>query len=220
MMLLVISLRSDSGCFKSKTWKWLLQVIAKGEAQGMVSKSVGIALGIALSSYVGSSGPLLVYTFVAVTGLHIFCNLKSYQAVQLRTLNPYRASKLQWRHRSRKLPWGHSRHGMKVVIVVFQHLWDLATILQVTVCQFARILFSDNWRSSTDDRNKLLCQDIWNALLMWCLFGAGLVLAEYFKSNKVATVKEVNGEEPIFPNISFFNFRLRGSKVQVLNSCL
>lgn len=50
-------------------------------------------------------------------------------------------------------------------------------------------------------------------------FGAGLVLAEYFKSNKVATVKEVNGEEPIFPNISFFNFRLRGSKVLVLISC-
>lgn len=59
----------------------------------MVSKSVGIALGIALSSYVGSSGPLLVSTFVAVTALHVFCNLKSYQAVQLRTLNPYRASK-------------------------------------------------------------------------------------------------------------------------------
>lgn len=69
------------------------QIIAKGEAQGMVSKSIGIALGIAVSAYVGSTGPLLVGTFFGVTALHIFCNLKSYQAVQLRTLNPYRASK-------------------------------------------------------------------------------------------------------------------------------
>lgn len=68
-------------------------MIAKGEAQGMVSKSVGIALGIALSGYVGSSGAPLVFVFGAVTAFHIFCNLKSYQAVQLRTLNPYRASK-------------------------------------------------------------------------------------------------------------------------------
>ncbi|KAG0563427.1 hypothetical protein KC19_8G030500 [Ceratodon purpureus] len=107
------------------------EVIAKGEAQGMVSKSVGIALGIAVSAYVGSTGPLLVSTFFGVTALHIFCNLKSYQAVQLRTLNPYRAS---------------------------------------------------------------------------------LVLAEYFRSGNVVSLREVNGEEPIFPKISFFNVRLRGSK--------
>ncbi|XP_057845795.1 protein root UVB sensitive 1, chloroplastic isoform X2 [Cryptomeria japonica] len=68
------------------------EVIAKGEAQGMVSKSLGIMFGIALSSYAGSSGSLLMASFVIVTGIHMFCNLKSYQAVQLRTLNPYRAS--------------------------------------------------------------------------------------------------------------------------------
>ncbi|KAH9321142.1 hypothetical protein KI387_015781, partial [Taxus chinensis] len=68
------------------------EVIAKGEAQGMVSKSLGIMFGIALSNYAGSSGPLLTASFVIVTGIHMFCNLKSYQAVQLRTLNPYRAS--------------------------------------------------------------------------------------------------------------------------------
>lgn len=107
------------------------EVIAKGEAQGMVSKSVGIALGIAVSAYVGSTGPLLVSTFFGVTALHVFCNLKSYQAVQLRTLNPYRAS---------------------------------------------------------------------------------LVLAEYFRSGNVVSVREVNGEEPIFPKVSFINVRLRGSK--------
>eukprot|EP00249_Psilotum_nudum_P017342 c26271_g1_i1 orf=283-2385(-) len=67
-------------------------VIAKGEAQGMVSKSIGIILGIALSNYVGASGPALGVAFTAVTCVHMFCNLKSYQAVQLRTLNPYRAS--------------------------------------------------------------------------------------------------------------------------------
>lgn len=67
------------------------EVIAKGEAQGMVSKFLGIALGIAISASVGASGPRLVGTFLMVTGIHMFCNLKSYQAVQLRTLNPYRA---------------------------------------------------------------------------------------------------------------------------------
>jgi hypothetical protein len=77
-------------CGSFESW---IQVIAKGEAQGMVSKSVGIALGIALSGYVGSSGAPLVFAFGVVTAFHIFCNLKSYQAVQLRTLNPYRASK-------------------------------------------------------------------------------------------------------------------------------
>ncbi|XP_024519515.1 protein root UVB sensitive 1, chloroplastic [Selaginella moellendorffii] len=66
------------------------EVIAKGEAQGMVSKSLGIALGIGISSKVGSSGPLLVLSFGTVTAVHVLCNLKSYQAVQLHTLNPYR----------------------------------------------------------------------------------------------------------------------------------
>ncbi|KAJ7522054.1 hypothetical protein O6H91_19G081400 [Diphasiastrum complanatum] len=70
------------------------EVIAKGEAQGMVSKSVGIALGLGISSHVGASGPLLVVTFVGVTIFHVVCNLKSYQAVQLHTLNTYRASLL------------------------------------------------------------------------------------------------------------------------------
>lgn len=59
----------------------------------MASKSVGIGLGILILSRVGSEGPLLVLTFGVVSALHIFCNLKSYQAVHLRTLNPYRASR-------------------------------------------------------------------------------------------------------------------------------
>ncbi|MCO5551325.1 hypothetical protein L7F22_004826 [Adiantum nelumboides] len=67
------------------------EVIAKGEAQGMVSKFLGITLGISISASVGASGPRLVTTFLTVTGIHMFCNLKSYQAVQLCTLNPYRA---------------------------------------------------------------------------------------------------------------------------------
>lgn len=69
-----------------------MQVIAKGEAQGMVSKFLGIMLGIALANYVSSSTPLALASFFAVTGIHMYCNLKSYQSIQLRTLNPYRAS--------------------------------------------------------------------------------------------------------------------------------
>ncbi|XP_008797945.2 protein root UVB sensitive 1, chloroplastic [Phoenix dactylifera] len=68
------------------------EVIAKGEAQGMVSKFLGIMLGIALANYIGSSTPLALASFGAVTGFHMYCNLKSYQSIQLRTLNPYRAS--------------------------------------------------------------------------------------------------------------------------------
>ncbi|URE17056.1 Vitamin B6 photo-protection and homoeostasis [Musa troglodytarum] len=67
------------------------EVIAKGEAQGMVSKFVGIMLGIAMGTHIGSSTPLALASFVAVTGLHMYCNFKSYQSIQLRTLNPYRA---------------------------------------------------------------------------------------------------------------------------------
>ncbi|XP_059663099.1 protein root UVB sensitive 1, chloroplastic [Cornus florida] len=68
------------------------EVIAKGEAQGMVSKSIGIMLGIAVANCIRSSTPLALATFGAVTWIHMFCNLKSYQSIQLRTLNPYRAS--------------------------------------------------------------------------------------------------------------------------------
>lgn len=68
------------------------EVIAKGEAQGMVSKVVGIGLGIALANHIGSSVPLALISFAGVTAVHMYCNLKSYQSIQLRTLNPYRAS--------------------------------------------------------------------------------------------------------------------------------
>ncbi|KAF6141808.1 hypothetical protein GIB67_031875 [Kingdonia uniflora] len=68
------------------------EVIAKGEAQGMVSKFIGIALGIAIANCIGSSTPLSLATFSVVTWIHMYCNLKSYQAILIRTLNPYRAS--------------------------------------------------------------------------------------------------------------------------------
>lgn len=68
------------------------EVIAKGEAQGMVSKSIGIMLGIALANCIQASTPLALASFGVVTWIHMFCNLKSYQSIQLRTLNPYRAS--------------------------------------------------------------------------------------------------------------------------------
>ncbi|GMH09641.1 hypothetical protein Nepgr_011482 [Nepenthes gracilis] len=68
------------------------EVIAKGEAQGMVSKFTGIMLGIPLANCIGSSTPLALACFGVVTWIHMFCNLKSYQSIQLRTLNPYRAS--------------------------------------------------------------------------------------------------------------------------------
>lgn len=58
----------------------------------MVSKSIGILLGIALANCIQSSTPLALATFGAVTWVHMFCNLKSYQSIQIRTLNPYRAS--------------------------------------------------------------------------------------------------------------------------------
>ncbi|CAN6270715.1 unnamed protein product, partial [Urochloa humidicola] len=68
------------------------EVIAKGEAQGMVSKFVGIGLGIVLANHIGSSVPLALISFAGVTAVHMYCNLKSYQSIQLRTLNPYRSS--------------------------------------------------------------------------------------------------------------------------------
>ncbi|XP_047322288.1 protein root UVB sensitive 1, chloroplastic [Impatiens glandulifera] len=68
------------------------EVIAKGEAQGMVSKSIGIMLGIALANCIRSSTPLALGTFGVVTWIHMYCNLKSYQSIHLRTMNPYRAS--------------------------------------------------------------------------------------------------------------------------------
>ncbi|KAJ0593928.1 putative Root UVB sensitive family [Helianthus annuus] len=68
------------------------EVIAKGEAQGMVSKSIGIVVGIALANCIQASTPLALASFSVITWIHMFCNVKSYQSIQLRTLNPYRAS--------------------------------------------------------------------------------------------------------------------------------
>lgn len=68
------------------------EVIAKGEAQGMVSKAIGIMLGIALANCTRSSTSLALASFGVATWIHMFCNLKSYHSIQLRTLNPYRAS--------------------------------------------------------------------------------------------------------------------------------
>ncbi|KAI9109635.1 hypothetical protein K1719_019265 [Acacia pycnantha] len=68
------------------------EVIAKGEVQGMASKFLGIMLGITLGNCLGSSTPLVLASFSVVTWVHMYCNLKSYQSIQLRTLNPYRAS--------------------------------------------------------------------------------------------------------------------------------
>ncbi|GMJ12558.1 ROOT UVB SENSITIVE 1, WEAK AUXIN RESPONSE 3 [Hibiscus trionum] len=101
------------------------EVIAKGEAQGMVSKSIGIALGIALANCFGSSTSVALASFGVVTWIHMYCNLKSYQSIQLRTLNPYRAS---------------------------------------------------------------------------------LVFSEYLLSGQSPSVKEVNDEEPLFPDVPFLNF--------------
>lgn len=57
-----------------------------------MSKFIGIGLGIALANCIQGSTPLALVSFGVVTWIHMFCNLKSYQAIQLRTLNPYRAS--------------------------------------------------------------------------------------------------------------------------------
>ncbi|KAG7017891.1 Protein root UVB sensitive 1, chloroplastic, partial [Cucurbita argyrosperma subsp. argyrosperma] len=58
----------------------------------MVSKSIGMLLGIALANRIRSSTSLALGCFSVVTIIHMFCNLKSYKSIQLRTLNPYRAS--------------------------------------------------------------------------------------------------------------------------------
>ncbi|KAJ0248308.1 Protein root UVB sensitive 1 [Hirschfeldia incana] len=68
------------------------EVIAKGEAQGMVSKSMGILLGIVVANSIGTSTSLALAAFGVVTSIHMYTNFKSYQCIQLRTLNPYRAS--------------------------------------------------------------------------------------------------------------------------------
>ncbi|KAL4585713.1 hypothetical protein LXL04_010337 [Taraxacum kok-saghyz] len=54
----------------------------------------GIMIGIALANCIRSSTPLALATFGVVTWVHMFCNLKSYQSIQLTTLNPYRATHL------------------------------------------------------------------------------------------------------------------------------
>ncbi|KAK7307408.1 hypothetical protein VNO77_40445 [Canavalia gladiata] len=70
------------------------EIIAKGEVQGMASRFIGIMLGIGLGNCIGSSIPLVLASFSVLTWIHMYTNLKSYQSIKLRTLNPYRASLL------------------------------------------------------------------------------------------------------------------------------
>lgn len=84
------------GIFKNRSGVFLFKVIAKGEAQGMVSKFIGITIGIALANKIGSSAPLALCSYAVITAIHMYCNLKSYQSIQLRTLNPYRACKFSF----------------------------------------------------------------------------------------------------------------------------
>ncbi|KAL4556185.1 hypothetical protein LXL04_038828 [Taraxacum kok-saghyz] len=95
--------------------------------EGIVSKSIGIMLGIALANCIRSSTPLALATFGVVTWVHMFYNLKSYQSIQLRTLNPYRAS----------TPFLNS----------FQFYDN--TLIQVTFC-LARLLFMMSRMQSTN----------------------------------------------------------------------
>lgn len=91
-------------------------MIAKGEAQGMVSKSIGIVLGIGLANWIGSSIPLSLVSFSVVTLVHMYCNLKSYQSIQLRTLNPYRASIVPSPFLSLKF----SSYGSFLAVILFE----------------------------------------------------------------------------------------------------
>ncbi|GJS22556.1 protein root UVB sensitive 1, chloroplastic [Tanacetum coccineum] len=65
---------------------------AEQREKPIVCKSIGIMLGIALANCIQASTPLALASFGAVTWIHMFCNLKSNQSIQLRTLNPYRVS--------------------------------------------------------------------------------------------------------------------------------
>eukprot|EP00899_Mesostigma_viride_P016218 jgi/Mesvir1/24598/Mv21916-RA.2 len=72
----------------------LADIAAKAEAQGMLSKSLGIGIGIAVASRLGDHLPPMAATFFLLAAVHLFANLRSYEAVQLRTLNPQRATLL------------------------------------------------------------------------------------------------------------------------------
>jgi hypothetical protein len=42
----------------------------------MVSKFIGIALGIVLANKIGSSAPLTLCSYAAITTVHMYCNIK------------------------------------------------------------------------------------------------------------------------------------------------
>ncbi|KAJ8444852.1 hypothetical protein Cgig2_029783 [Carnegiea gigantea] len=166
------------------------EVIAKGEAQGMVSKSIGIMLGIALADGVGSSTPLALACFGVVTWIHMLCNLKSYQCIQLRTLNPYRAN-IRYVNVSGAHPVFLERifieeiigHESFIMLLRTRHVLDILTRYE-------------NWEVTS--KTRLAC---------WWFLTFGLVFSEYLISGQVPSVKEVNDEEPLFPAIPILNLR-------------
>ncbi|GKE75800.1 protein root UVB sensitive 1, chloroplastic isoform X1 [Tanacetum coccineum] len=92
-------------------------------------------LGIALANCIQASTPLALASFGAVTWIHMFCNLKSYQSIQLRTLNPYLAST------SFSLPI------FNIIEVPFQEIYTLLifcdTELLLFYAQYAGLVFGE-----------------------------------------------------------------------------
>ncbi|KAK8945969.1 hypothetical protein KSP40_PGU008109 [Platanthera guangdongensis] len=100
------------------------EVIAKGEAQGMVSKFLGIMLGIALANYIGSSTPMALACFSAVTAVHMYCNFRSYQSIQLRTLNPYRSRQQSGLYWNAVWQLAAASFEAEVCLVFSEYLWS------------------------------------------------------------------------------------------------
>nr|GEX52761.1 protein root UVB sensitive 1, chloroplastic isoform X1 [Tanacetum cinerariifolium] len=175
------------------------EVIAKGEALGMVSKSIGIMLGIALANCIQASTPLALASFGAVTWIHMFCNLKSYQCIQLRTLNPYPAKpegeliRLGAAPSPDRLATG-CEGCPTMAVATFQK------ILEVDMLFFSEktILFGairlQRCLSTLAEMKSGLIQAI--VLVQWKV---PPVSGPYLLSGLVPSVKEVNDEEPFFP---------------------
>jgi hypothetical protein len=69
----------------------LADITAKAGSQTTFASTLGMALGVGISPFVGSSPELIVPTLVTISAIHLGCTLRSLHHVTLNTLNLQRA---------------------------------------------------------------------------------------------------------------------------------
>jgi hypothetical protein len=76
----------------------LADITAKAGSQTTFASTLGMALGVAISPFVGASPELIIPTLLAISGIHLACNYRGLRHVTLNTFNQQRVDQVTNRY--------------------------------------------------------------------------------------------------------------------------